>query len=83
MKGRDSVYKGMLYTHVFLYWGLVAASCEAAGTANCHPLTLLGDSLRPFSSPEAFFAMGTNLIGECKLTQQEISVAALPTLFGR
>jgi len=42
VEGSDTVFKGILYTHVFLYWGLVAAACEAAGVAHCHPLTLVG-----------------------------------------
>lgn len=44
VQGRDYVFKSILYSHVVLYWMLVAAACRTAHDADLHPLTALGQS---------------------------------------
>ena len=42
VQGRDVVFKSILYSHVILYWLLVASACCAASEADLHPLTAIG-----------------------------------------
>lgn len=46
VQGRDYVFKSILYSHVGLYWMLVAAACCTAHDSPLHPLTALGEQLR-------------------------------------
>lgn len=75
--GRDMTFKLILYSHVLLYWLLVASACSTASQAQLHPLTALGLMLSVGCAGAMNFVVSHELLHSPQKADKRMATLAL------